>query len=69
MRTCPRTGTPFSASVAGLDADARALTGRPFWDLAAAEQMRLIDDVRTNQDSWHGMPGTKVFCPVDQVRL
>jgi hypothetical protein len=57
----PEDWDAFAASVPGLDADARALTGRPFWDLAVDEQMRLIDDVRTGRGDWHGMPASKVF--------
>jgi hypothetical protein len=51
----------FNASVDGLDADARALTGRPFWDLATDVQMFLVDRVRSNRGDWHGMPGAKAF--------
>ncbi len=57
----PEDWDAFTISVSGLDADARALTGRPFWDLPADEQMRLVDNVRTNDGDWHGMPGSRVF--------
>ncbi len=57
----PEDWDAFAASVSGLDADARAVTGRPFWDLPVGAQMRLLDDVRTSQGDWHGMPASRVF--------
>lgn len=57
----PEDWEAFAASVDGLDADARKSTGRPFHDLSRDEQMRLIDEVRTSEGDWHGMPAKRVF--------
>jgi len=57
----PEDWDAFTASIAGLDADARASSGRPFWDLEIAGQMALIDAVRSCDGDWHGMPGKRVF--------
>jgi hypothetical protein len=57
----PEDWDAFSASVDGLDADARLSTGRPFSDVEADGQMQLIDDVRTCAGEWHEMPAKRVF--------
>jgi gluconate 2-dehydrogenase subunit 3-like protein len=57
----PEDWDAFSASIDGLDVDARATTGRPFWDVGTDVQMGLVDAVRTIEGDWHGMPGSKVF--------
>lgn len=51
----------WSRSVDGLDEDARAASGRPFWDLAHDEQMRTLERVRTLDGDWHGMPAGRLF--------
>ncbi len=57
----PEDWDAFPASLAGLDADARAATGRPFHDLGIDEQMGILDDVRRRDGDWHGMPAGRVF--------
>lgn len=57
----PEDWDAFRASVAGLDADARAAEGRPFWDLDPGSQMQLLEAVRTRKGEWHGMPAGRVF--------
>jgi hypothetical protein len=57
----PEDWDAFGASIDALDADARASTGRPFFDAEIPSQMQLLEDVRTREGDWHGMPAKRVF--------
>ena len=57
----PEDGEAWRRSVAGLDADARAAYGQPFWDVTASAQMQIIEEVRKVEGDWHGMPASRVF--------
>jgi len=57
----PEDGEAWRRSVAGLDTDARAACGRPFWDIETTEQMRIVEAVNKLDDDWHGMPAARVF--------
>ena len=57
----PEDWEAWRRSVSGLDADARAATGRPFWDIETTEQMRIVEAVHELDDDWHGMPAARVF--------
>lgn len=57
----PEDGEAWRRSLDGLDADARAEAGRPFWDLSVAEQMGVLERVRLHEGDWHGMPAGRVF--------
>jgi hypothetical protein len=57
----PEDGQAWRRSVAGLDADARAAYGQPFWDVTASAQMQIIEEVRKVEGDWHGMPASRVF--------
>jgi hypothetical protein len=57
----PEDWDAWRRTVAGLDADARRVRGRPFWDLASHEQKDRIEDVRELDDDWYGMPSQRIF--------
>ena len=57
----PEDWEAWRRSVAGLDADARATYGQPFWDVTATVQMQIIEAVRKLEGDWHGMPAARVF--------
>lgn len=48
-------------SVHGLEEDARKQTGRCFAELEPARQRDLLEQVRTTDGDWHGLPATKVW--------
>jgi hypothetical protein len=57
----PDDGDAWRRSLAGLDEDARRHSGRRFADLERATQRRLIEQVRSRDGRWHGMPAQRVF--------
>ncbi len=57
----PEDADVWRKSVAGLDADARALHGRPFWDLGVDEQESILESVRQSEGEWRGLPGVRTF--------
>ena len=57
----PEDGEAWKQSIAGLDADARARHGRPFWDLKDIDQKDLVQEVQDCKESWRGMPAGRVF--------
>ena len=57
----PEDWEAWPRSIDGLDADARASTGRPFFDLKSAEQAELIETIRQLDGDWHGMPASRLF--------
>jgi hypothetical protein len=57
----PEDWEAWRRSVFGLDTDARAACGRPFWDIETTEQMRIVEAVHELDDDWHGMPAARVF--------
>ncbi|MHB1583018.1 MAG: gluconate 2-dehydrogenase subunit 3 family protein [Acidimicrobiales bacterium] len=57
----PEGGDAWLRSADALDADARVLHGRPYWDLAVGEQMAVVEAVRVHDGDWHGMPAGRVF--------
>jgi hypothetical protein len=57
----PEDPEAWRRSIAGLDEDSRARTGRPFWDLSRAEQVELIEWFTTLDGEWRGMPAKRVF--------
>jgi hypothetical protein len=56
----PPDGDAWRASLAALDADARAGFGRGFALLPRRQQKDLLEAVRT-VDRWHGLPATRVW--------
>ena len=57
----PEPWDAWRASIAALDEDARAAHGAPFAELDPGRQRRLLDDVRTHDGVWHGLPASKVW--------
>ena len=57
----PEDWEAWRRSIAGLDADARANYGQPFWDITATKQMQIIEAVQALDGDWHGMPAPLVF--------
>ncbi len=57
----PEDGEAWRRSLPALDADARAAEGRPFADLDAAEQLSVLDAVKSVDGQWHGMPAGRLF--------
>jgi hypothetical protein len=51
----------WKRSIAALDEDAVRSYHRGFAELDALRQKHLIERVRSAPDSWHGMPGKRVF--------
>jgi hypothetical protein len=60
-RDMPEDWEAWRRSVAGLDADGRRASGRPFWDLSRQEQKNGIEHVRGLDGDWYGMPSERVF--------
>jgi hypothetical protein len=57
----PEDWDAWKRSIAALDDDAQHAHGAPFWALDRRVQKKLIDDVRTAPDRWHGLPGKRTF--------
>lgn len=57
----PEDWEAWRRSVAGLDADARRASGRPFWDLSRQEQKDGIEHVRDMDGDWYGLPSQRIF--------
>ncbi|HWF22166.1 MAG TPA: gluconate 2-dehydrogenase subunit 3 family protein [Acidimicrobiales bacterium] len=60
-RDMPEDWEAWPRSVAGLDSDARRVSGRPFWDLSRQEQKDGIEHVRGMDGDWYGMPSPRIF--------
>jgi hypothetical protein len=56
----PEDGAAWKRSLAALDQAAGDASGRPFGQLAVADQRKLLEPVRT-ADSWYGLPGHHVW--------
>jgi hypothetical protein len=56
----PPDGNAWRASMAGLEADARAARGRGFAELGESAQKDLLEAVRT-AERWHGLPAARVW--------
>ncbi len=57
----PEDDEAWRRSVSGLDADARASHGRPFWDLGPMEQKSLLQEIQDCKGHWRGMPAGRIF--------
>ncbi|HET6792869.1 MAG TPA: gluconate 2-dehydrogenase subunit 3 family protein [Acidimicrobiales bacterium] len=57
----PEPWEAWRASLAAVDDDARAAHGVPFADLDPDRQRRLLEDIRTHDGNWHGLPAAKVW--------
>ncbi len=57
----PEDPEAWRSSIANLDVDAESRYGRPFTQLEKAQQLRLIEDVRASEGTWHGLPAGRVF--------
>jgi len=57
----PEDPEAWRRSIAGLDADAETQWGRLFHQLRTDQQMALIEDVRTADGMWQGLPAARVF--------
>ena len=57
----PEDAGAWRLSLAGIDSDARKRWDRGFAELTRDEQGALIEDVRQQDGSWHGMPAGRVF--------
>jgi hypothetical protein len=57
----PEDGDAWRYSIAGLDADAQELRGKPFHALDRGTQMDCIEHVQTLKSTWHGLPPQHVF--------
>ena len=56
----PEDGAAWKRSLAALDDDAQEADGRPFAELGAEEQRRLLEAVRIG-DKWHDLPAARVW--------
>jgi hypothetical protein len=57
----PEDGDAWHRSLAGLEEDARKRWDCGFAGLSRDAQGALIEDVRQQEESWHGMPANRVF--------
>lgn len=57
----PEDQEAWRRSLRALDEDARAQYGTGFDRLTKDRQLRLIEDVRTAEEPWHGLPAARVF--------